>query len=88
MGGPVPLPWQELDAYNRITGNVYSAWSLTVIRSMSEAYSSWYAKGGEQEDIADEVPYILRNEETMAAAGKMIMKSRDESAKLRENLNG
>lgn len=89
MGGPVPLSWAELGAYNRAVCGVYNSWTLCIMREMSQAYVSWYNKGGRQKDIADDVPYIERNEETLKAAGHAIIRSRDKSEQLRrEAQNG
>lgn len=89
MSGPVPLSWQEIDAYDRITLGAYNSWALCMIREMSDAYVRWYGKGGQQKDIADDVPYIERNEETLAAARDTIIRNRDKSQQLQsEALNG
>ena len=85
MAGPVPLPWSEIDAYGRITG-AYSAWALGMLRAMSEAYCRWYSKGCQQKDIADDVPYIEQTDDTLEAAGQAIIRSREASAKLREDI--
>lgn len=44
---------------------------------MSEAYCKWHAKGGKQEDLALDVPYIERNEETLAAMREQLIKVRE-----------
>jgi len=49
---------------------------------MSRAYVNWRNKGSEQKDIADDVPYIERNEETLEAMQSHLMSSRDRSAEL------
>lgn len=53
---------------------------------MSEAYVKWLNKGGQQKDIADDVPYVVRSEEAMQAAAQNIMRNREKSAELREAL--
>lgn len=89
MSGPVPLTWQEIDAYDRITRGVYTSWSLGLVREMSDAYVRWHNKGSQQKDLADDVPYIERNEETLSAARDTIMRNRDKSQQLQsEALNG
>lgn len=36
--GPVPLSWQEIEAWRRCTGARLSRWELRLIRSLSVAY--------------------------------------------------
>ena len=84
--GPVPLPWTEIYAYSHTVGGSYTSWALSMIRTMSEEYCRWYSKGCQQKDIADDVPYIERTNETLEAAGQAIIRSRDASAKLREDI--
>lgn len=84
--GPVPLSWREIHAWHQVIGQVYSAWALGIVREMSEAYVKWLNRGGQQKDIADDVPYIVRDEESMQAAAQAIMRNRERSAELREAL--
>jgi hypothetical protein len=53
-----------------------------MLMEMSRAYVNWRNKGSEQSDIADDVPYIERNEETLAAMQAHLIDSRDRSADL------
>ena len=71
MNGPIALSWQEIHAYNKAVGPL-GKWALATIKAMSDAYVGWYHKGGEQGDIATDVPYIERTEETIQAARKSI----------------
>ena len=83
MSGPVPLSWQEIYAYNCIATGAYSAWSLGVIRVMSEAYCRWYTKGCQQTDIAEDVPYVdLENGDV----SEYIERSRKKSSDLRSDI--
>lgn len=82
--GHIPLTWQELKAWHQITGRVYSSWELGVIRQMSENYVKWQHLGGQQKDLATEVPYIVKTPEALAKAGEAIMRNRDKSAARRE----
>ena len=53
-----------------------------MLMEMSRSYVNWRNKGSDQEDIADDVPYIERNEETLDAMQGHLMTSRDRSAEL------
>ena len=77
MGGPQPLSWNEIQSYDSATGGTLGIWGRMMLREMSEAYTRWIAKGGQQGDIADDVPYINRTEETIATASKMMRKNSD-----------
>lgn len=80
--GGSPLSWVELDAYNRSTGGVCGQWELQVMMDMSREYARWLSKGGSQSDIADDVPYVERNEETNRALQARLLESREKSAEL------
>lgn len=87
MAGLIPLSWAEVESYGRITMGVYGSWALTAVREMSDAYVRWHHKGAGQKDIANDVPYIERNEDTLEAAKEAIIRSREASRALREELN-
>ena len=53
-----------------------------MLMEMSRSYVNWRNRGGEQDDIADDVPYIEQNEETLEAMQSHLMDSRDRSAEL------
>jgi hypothetical protein len=84
MSGAVPLSWAEIESYHSVIGKPYSSWALCVLREMSEAYCKWQHKGSEQKDIADDVPYIKRDEKSLEQAAKTVKRSLDNSAKMRE----
>lgn len=75
--GLSPLYWSEIRSYDLSTGNTLGIWAKKTIRQMSESYCLWYSKGGKQNDIATDVPYVERNEETMQAAVRAMIASRD-----------
>lgn len=77
--GITPIQWLEIDAYNRCNDNWLSQWDCAVIRQMSQAYCKWHAKGGRQGDLADDVPYIERNEETLTVMRERLIKMRESS---------
>jgi hypothetical protein len=77
-----PTSWQEIESYIRLTGSWLSSWDAQMLMEMSRAYVNWRNKGSEQKDISDDVPYIERNEETLAAMQTHLMDSRDRSADL------
>ena len=77
-----PTSWQEIESYIRLTGSWLSSWDAQMLMEMSRAYVNWRNKGSEQADIADDVPYIERNEETLEAMQAHLMNSRDRSAEL------
>jgi len=77
-----PTSWQEIESYIRLTGSWLSSWDAQMLMEMSRAYVNWRNKGSEQADIADNVPYIERNEETLDAMQSHLMTSRDRSAEL------
>ena len=77
-----PTSWQEIESYIRLTGSWLSSWDAQMLMEMSRAYVNWRNKGSEQGDIADDVPYIERNEETLAAMQAHLIDSRDRSAEL------
>ncbi len=77
-----PVTWQEIESYIRLTGSWLSSWDAQMLMVMSRAYVNWRNKGGEQKDIADDVPYIERNEETLEAMQNQLMSSRDRSAEI------
>lgn len=80
--GLTALPWAELDCYARRTGSVYTDWDLQLIRSMSQEYVKWHARGGRQEEIADDVPYIDDSAEARDQMQRQLMESRERSAEL------
>lgn len=86
MGDIDPLPWQEIESYDRSTGETLGVWARSVLREMSEAYVKWIGKGSQQGDIADDVPYINRTEETMKAASAHLMRNRDKAHEKQESL--
>ena len=77
MGGLSPLTWSELQAFNICGQLELSAWELSQLMEMSRSYCHWQAVGGQQADIADDVPYI--NKELNAA--DYLLRQRDASAK-------
>jgi len=80
--GLAPISWAELDAFARRTGNVYTDWDIGIIRQMSGEYTKWHATGSKQGDIAEEVPYIEKNEETLERMQEQLIESRTKSAEL------
>lgn len=76
------VSWQEIESYNRQTTNWLSSWDTLMLMEMSRSYVNWRNRGSEQKDIADDVPYIEQNEETLAAMQTHLMDSRDRSAEL------
>ena len=77
-----PTSWQEIESYDHMTGPWLSSWDAQTLMEMSRAYVNWRNKGSEQGDIADDVPYIERNEETLEAMQNQLMSSRDRSAEI------
>lgn len=71
MNGPIALSWQEIVAYDKAVGPI-GMWAMATIKEMSDAYVDWYHKGGQQGDVAIDVPYIERTEETIQAARQSI----------------
>lgn len=45
MGGPTPLSWTEINAYNVASCSNLTAWEKEQIRSMSEQCCAWLQKG-------------------------------------------
>ncbi|MFC3169220.1 hypothetical protein [Paracoccus fontiphilus] len=45
MGGWMPLPYAELEAYGRVTGRLSTPWEYETVRGMSEAYVSGLVEG-------------------------------------------
>jgi hypothetical protein len=80
--GGSALTWAEIESYDRSTGGACTLWDRQAISRMSREYASWLAKGGRQSDIADNVPYIERNESTLKAMQDRLSESRDKSAEL------
>jgi len=77
-----PVSWQEIESYIRLTGSWLSSWDAQMLMEMSRAYVNWRNTGSEQADIAEDVPYIERNQETLDAMQSHLMTSRDKSAEL------
>ena len=77
MGGLVPITWSEIESYSRLCNLNLSAWEADLLMSMSRAYCSWNAKGGQQKDIAEDVPYIDRS----VSATDYLIRQREASAK-------
>jgi hypothetical protein len=77
-----PLTWSELDSFAKRTGDVYTDWEIGLLRQMSSEYAKWHSKGGKQGDIAEDVPYVERNEETLARMQERLIESREKSAEL------
>lgn len=55
MNGAIPLSWQTIDAYCRLTKTRLDAFEVEAISDMSQAYCSWLNKGSKAEC---EAPYI------------------------------
>ena len=79
--GLSPISWQELKAFDDCNGLELNGWEFTRLMEMSRAYCSWYAKGGEQSDIADDVPHIDKTKN----AGSYLIKQREISKKKTES---
>lgn len=77
MGGFTPITWSDMQAYSNLCKLSLSAWESDLLMSMSRVYCSWYAKGGQQKDIADDVPYIDRS----VSASEYLIRQRDASSK-------
>jgi len=45
MGGWMPLPWAELEAFGRCTGRISTPWEHETVRAMSMAYVSGLVEG-------------------------------------------
>lgn len=73
--GIAPVSWQEIDSFSRCGHLELTAWETLRLRNMSETYCAWNAKGGQQGDIADDVPYINRK---LSATG-YLLSQRDKS---------
>ncbi|WP_138438598.1 hypothetical protein [Marinobacter alexandrii] len=80
--GRAALTWTELDHYDHATGGVCSQWEMKTMMRMSREYTHWLGKGSRQSDIADDVPYIERTEETNQALQARLLESREKSAEL------
>lgn len=81
MGGLTPLSWSELKAFDDCGKLALSSWELSQLMEMSRSYCTWNAKGSQQKDIADDVPYIDRTRK----ATDYIIRQRDNSAKNAED---
>jgi hypothetical protein len=77
MGGLTSISWLELQAFNKCGGLELKAWELSQLMEMSKSYCQWQAKGGQQPEIADDVPYINKE----LNAGDYLIRQRDASAK-------
>lgn len=77
MGGILPLTWSELKAFDDCGKLSLSSWEFSQIMEMSRSYCNWNAKGSQQKDIADDVPYIDRTRK----ATDYIIRQREQSAK-------
>lgn len=82
MGGLTPLQWVELQAFDQCGRLELTGWELSQLMEMSRAYCQWQAKGGQQGDIADDVPYI----DTERSATDYLLRQRDASASNRDKL--
>jgi len=76
-----PVAWQEIEAYDSATAAQFTPWEKRCLRQMSEAYVRWRNKGGEQSDIALDVPYIERNEKTLERHRDHLMEQAEKSRK-------
>lgn len=45
--GPISLPWQEIEAWLRVTEKTLPLWEKQMIRHLSEAYAGEYARASE-----------------------------------------
>jgi hypothetical protein len=77
MGGLTPISWLELQSFDQCGRLELKAWELSQLMEMSRSYCHWQAKGGQQSDIADDVPYINKD----LSAADYLLRQRDASAK-------
>jgi hypothetical protein len=75
--GLIPITWSEVAHYAET--NQLTAWERQTIIKMSRSYCRWLAKGASQGKVADDVPYILDDEETRAAHQSKMIEARDRS---------
>ena len=75
--GIAPLSWQEIDAFNRCGHLELTSWETMRLMDMSRAYCNWNSKGGEQTDIALDIPYINRDR----GVTDYLLRQHDESLK-------
>lgn len=59
--GITPITWIELSAFNQCCALELNGWELSRLMDMSRSFCSWRNIGGEQSDIADNIPYINRS---------------------------
>lgn len=81
MGGMTPLTWVDLQAFDQCGRLELTGWELSRLMDMSREYCHWQAKGSQQGDIADDVPYIDRTKD----ASGYLMRNRKASAKNAED---
>jgi hypothetical protein len=73
--GMTAITWQELSAFNQCGGLDLNAWEFSRLMDMSRSYCSWNSKGGQQGDMADDVPYIDRSR----SSSSYLIKQREKS---------
>ena len=62
MNGPVPLSWQEIQAYSQMTATPFTPWEAETIRTMSRRYCS---KFYESRHESTPPPYVDESPEAM-----------------------
>jgi len=87
FNGPVSLTWQEIESYDRSTGFTLGIYGRSIIRQMSNAYVAWINRGGQQESLPEEVPYIHRSESAAKKAAEYMIKNRDSAYDKQQELS-
>lgn len=75
--GIAPLSWSEIAAFNHCNGLSLSNWEMGRLMDMSREFCKWNSIGGQQSDMADDVPYVDRS----ISAGNYLIKQREQSVK-------
>jgi hypothetical protein len=63
--GVIPITWQEIDSWLRVTELELSVWEKLTIREMSEAYAAEFSKSSDKHAVA---PYAPPAEPTLDRA--------------------